>query len=655
MFSVTTRIKNVRQPRLGYIPPKELKETKYFDEHKIKKINSAYKPIQGMAVDYLTRFMNGTPKHTAFQISLMGAKRVDELDNAYKLLNNIKGLDTVSIHNACQLVGYDFAYRRGELYYTPVDRIVPDKYMVQNIVILVNRCLTFLKNIGPIISDGFTFEGGYNDVVSSGDGDYLTQNTLWDFKVSEAEPTIYHTLQLMVYYILGIHSIHPEFQRLKKLGIYNPELNASYTISLSSISDDTFYNVSRDVIGYCMPNRIEQWRYATGTSEKAVNELKSYCIDIFKDTGFSTDKYEDGIHDITVDDYWSFYQKITTNRRPKFTHTHSVKFIKNSGFFMFVSVSEKGTTSIMQGGSLRKLKRPLEYYYQRFPEYANTVLLKFSKYWDALYSISKQVQSIAPNEEEIKNCYKRYVDGCKERDAFWLDYELWKLLYKNQYSFSGKVHGCIVDIDYFNHIYLNPYNGSIAPYSAPSMYMKYVYTNVPSLIATQRPEMLPAFNRAIEASTDKESTALVLADSKVTRALSVLEQQEIDTYNVPVTDASMYRLSNRMKQLQTIYDYHYVGVWYDNILPHYELEGERKLPKSLAIGKISNPSLKQARGESATLKTYIGKTAVMNCGLRATVIEDFGCNNITVQFEDGLIKKHCRRDKFREGKIGHKE
>ena len=46
---------------------------------------------------------------------------------------------------------------------------------------------------------------------------------------------------------------------------------------------------------------------------------------------------------------------------------------------------------------------------------------------------------------------------------------------------------------------------------------------------------------------------------------------------------------------------------------------------------------------------------MMNCGMKATVIEDFGCNNITVQFEDGLIRRNKRRDKFREGKIAHRE
>jgi hypothetical protein len=43
----------------------------------------------------------------------------------------------------------------------------------------------------------------------------------------------------------------------------------------------------------------------------------------------------------------------------------------------------------------------------------------------------------------------------------------------------------------------------------------------------------------------------------------------------------------------------------------------------------------------------------MKCGLKATVIEDFGYKDITIQFEDGLIRKHRRRDHFDLGKIAH--
>ena len=217
LSSVTRRIKDIRQPRLGYVPVANLSPIKYFDWHRIEKIDSYYKPIQGMAVDYLTRFMNGTHKQKAFQISLKGAEIVGELDNASKLLDTIKGLDEKSILATCQLVGYDVAVRRGPKYFTPVEKIIPNKKVIHNIIVLVNRSLSFLKKIGPVVLDGFTFEGGYNEIIDMGDGDYLTADTLWDFKVSEAKPEISHTLQVLVYYILGIHSIHNEFQTIKKL------------------------------------------------------------------------------------------------------------------------------------------------------------------------------------------------------------------------------------------------------------------------------------------------------------------------------------------------------------------------------------------------------------------------------------------------------
>ena len=48
---------------------------------------------------------------------------------------------------------------------------------------MVERSLKFVEEYGPIILEGFTFEGGYTDIVQAGDGDFITEDTLWDFKV----------------------------------------------------------------------------------------------------------------------------------------------------------------------------------------------------------------------------------------------------------------------------------------------------------------------------------------------------------------------------------------------------------------------------------------------------------------------------------------
>ena len=107
-----------------------------------------------------------------------------------------------------------------------------------------------MKKYGPIVKDGFTFEGGYTEIVTAGDGDFLTADTLWDFKVSNKPPTNVHTLQILMYYIMGQHSIHKEFRNIKKLGFFNPRLNEAYTLEVSSISPDIISDVSSNVIGY---------------------------------------------------------------------------------------------------------------------------------------------------------------------------------------------------------------------------------------------------------------------------------------------------------------------------------------------------------------------------------------------------------------------
>lgn len=138
----------------------------------------------------------------------------------------------------------------GVIGYKPVEEIKPDSDTIENIVIMVKRSLTFWKEYGPITKDGFTFEGGYTDIVSSGDGDYLTEDTLWDFKVSKEEPKSKYTLQLLMYYIMGGHSIHPEFQKIEKRGIFNPRKNKVYIAEISSINPEVIEKVSQDIIGY---------------------------------------------------------------------------------------------------------------------------------------------------------------------------------------------------------------------------------------------------------------------------------------------------------------------------------------------------------------------------------------------------------------------
>jgi len=278
MSSVTVRIGQIKQPRGGYVKPSEFEMIKLDDGVILNPVENIHGTITGMAVDYLTRFAMGDKAVDAFAVSVHGAVIAENLgmngalDGAEELLKGIRGLDDVSIINACKLVTFD-AWRRnpeGAMLGRGYDEINPDKDTIQNIRTFVKRSTAFWEKYGPVVRDGFTFEpadadkeecervkethtgsfGGYTAIVDSGDGDYLTKDTLCDFKVTKSKPAAKHTLQLLMYWIMGQHSGQEIYKGITKLGIFNPRLNIIYLLDISKVSGDIIKEVEENVICY---------------------------------------------------------------------------------------------------------------------------------------------------------------------------------------------------------------------------------------------------------------------------------------------------------------------------------------------------------------------------------------------------------------------
>lgn len=250
MASVTKRIRDIKQPRGGYLNPKDLNKFLLQDDIVLSEEN-IFPGIVGIAVDYMTRFMLGTSKRDAFKISLIGARLACEDDMADIFLSKIEGLDDKSLKYACKLAGYDTVYRAGISTFVPVDTIEPNKETLENIRIMVNRSLHFFELYGPITKDGFDFRpNGYTNTVDTGDGDFLTKDTLWDFKTSKNEPKNTQTLQLLMYYVMGKKSGQKIFNNIKKIGIYNPRLNVVYTYDMSNFPKELIEDIENNVICY---------------------------------------------------------------------------------------------------------------------------------------------------------------------------------------------------------------------------------------------------------------------------------------------------------------------------------------------------------------------------------------------------------------------
>lgn len=259
MYSVTQRANSVKQPYGGYLRPSRFQKIELECSQILNEEENIHPTVIGIVVDYLTRFMMGKSIQEAFAISFQGAKIAEILgfkgyiEESIRLGKDIKGLDDESIISACKLVTLDMWRRNpfAAMVATSYKETNPDIDTIENIRIMVERSIKMWSEYGPIVADGFTFEPtGYTETVSSGDGDYLTEDTLWDFKVSKNRVTSKQTLQLLMYWIMGRHSGKPEFQSIKKLGIYNPRLNIVYLYKTERIFDYTIKEVEKDIIGY---------------------------------------------------------------------------------------------------------------------------------------------------------------------------------------------------------------------------------------------------------------------------------------------------------------------------------------------------------------------------------------------------------------------
>ena len=185
MASVTQRIKQVKQPYGGYLPIKWFSKETFNDGILLNEIENISPALVGLAVDYLTRFTLGSTVEQAFHISILGAGLIGKKADAYKLVSKISGLNDDSIIAACKLAGFDVCYRSSISGYKSIEEISPDINTIQNIRTMVNRSMSFWKIYGPILHSEITFDGGYSSTVNAGDGDYVTEDTIWDFKVSK--------------------------------------------------------------------------------------------------------------------------------------------------------------------------------------------------------------------------------------------------------------------------------------------------------------------------------------------------------------------------------------------------------------------------------------------------------------------------------------
>ena len=264
--------------------------------------------------------------------------------------------------------------------------------------------------------------------------------------------------------------------------------------------------------------------------EKELFEFKpiftSRNYDIFQD-------HKDGIYEINKQKYLLFNYglgiRLDFRRNPQ-----KIFMIKKNGVYMFFSkMTENSDLKLLNGGILSNIgKHDLNYFYENLNNYSNSIKLFFESYDNFQKAVSQEIKKIGGD---------------------------------------GTIHGCIVDIDFLNHLYINPFDGKITPYYATSIVEKFVYENLISLLKEKNKELYFNYNKLLGLNNEK---SLVLLNK------DLIESDK----KTLVESTDIYRVSKIIKKFQYTTKYNVVRVWNDTIV------GEASVDKGkLIVSGIVNP------------------------------------------------------------------
>jgi len=186
--------------------------------------------------------------------------------------------------------------------------------------------------------------------------------------------------------------------------------------------------------------------------------------------------------------------------------------LKNNGYYCFIHESTHGVLSILNGGALRHLEgTSVEYYYDNMNEVVSTIESPLNKYLCIQREISEEIKRIGGD---------------------------------------GKIHGCIIDIDWYNHIYVNPIDMKAVGYWAENMVNKLVYPDIPALLKAECPNYYKNYQKLFK----EDEINLLLPVKKKKNEVTLLPQKYLDT--------DIYRASREIRKMQKLTS-NILTVWYE--------------------------------------------------------------------------------------------
>lgn len=318
---------------------------------------------------------------------------------------------------------------------------------------------------------------------------------------------------------------------------------------------------------WCSYSEVKNWVYISGhthinyyieSDEKTIyadNQI-GYDNEIFKFKFITTsnhynifENYKDGIYELERIEYERFYigigSKISFNRL--FKKLYLVK--RNNTYLFLIDLDGSGNLKILNGGAIKKApSNDLNYYYEHMCNYATSIKMFLSDYQINMKNIANKIKSIGG---------------------------------------YGIIHGCIIDIDYLNHLYVNPLDGKMTPYYATSIVDKYIYDNLPSLLSDKCPQLFKNYNKLL--NSNGESNSLIMKENNV-----------VNKKSTPLESIEMYKISRIIKGLQYIFNNNIIRLWSDELAATASKENGRIL-----VSNIINPENHVALDENSKSKKML--------------------------------------------------
>lgn len=432
----------------------------------------------------------------------------------------------------------------------------------------------FISEKTPVDSPADYFNKKIEDLHAQiiGDGDYLLKDALVDFKVSNKSRELSEwKKQLWVYY-LGLIPEELSEYGVKKENIqwminFNPRTNEVFKFNISTISakekTDLLIGIHHDLEINTTKAKILVDNYLDNLNERdfSTAEQAAFIRDPFK-------KYKEGIHHISRDEYERFQQNLAHRFGVRCRYKGELYLVKKNRYYIFFLKSNK-SLCILHGGARRIVHHNLQYFYDNLQLYVKNLKRAFGPYSQTLQELAREVK---------------------------------------QFHGEGRLHGSIVDIDFYDHVYLDPITAELKIYSAPSTTQRKVYPTIPLLLSDHKKDLEGgaisivwdeenkqiqnySYEQMLEAYQENEKLGnFTLVNNQYTLQLptnvnnylpelsktdKLTEIKEEQFY-----DNDMYAKSRIMNMIQPIFNYHTVCIWKDSILtakPQMQLYDARKI------------------------------------------------------------------------------